>query len=304
MAINTKETMLLARQHETVIPAFNVPHLPMLKPIVQAIVDENSVAMIEVARVEWEKFCSQSLEAVAEEYKKYADTKHTMLHLDHVPVVDEDYKAVDYLPIIDRAIKAGFGSVMVDASRLSFEDNAAATKKAADKAHAAGIPCEAELGAVMGHESGQMMPYEEIFATKTGFTDLEEAKQFVEKSGCDWLSVAVGNIHGAIADATRDQKKPTARLDVDHIAALYKATGIPLVLHGGSGIDPEYIRAGIKAGITKINVGTEVRQAYEAAVKASGDDIEAGRKAVYDAVRELLSETLRISGTRTLLFGE
>lgn len=304
MALNTKETMLLARQHEVVIPAFNIPHLPMLKPIVQAIVDENSVAMIEVARVEWEKFCSQSLEAVAGEYRKYADTKHTMLHLDHVPVVDEDYKSVDYLPIIDRAIKAGFGSVMVDASRLSFEENAEATKKAADKAHAAGIPCEAELGAVMGHESGQMMPYEEIFATKTGFTDLEEAKLFVEKSGCDWLSVAVGNIHGAIADATRDQKKPTARLDVDHIAALHKATGIPLVLHGGSGIDPEYIRAGIKAGITKINVGTEVRQAYEAAMRKSGDDTEAGRKAVYDAVRELLSETLRITGTRTLLFSE
>ena len=98
--------------------------------------------------------------------------------------------------------------------------------------------------------------------------------------------------------------KRQARLDVDHIAALYKATGIPLVLHGGSGIDPEYIRAGIKAGITKINVGTEVRQAYEAAMRESGDDIEAGCKAVYGAVRQLISETLRIAGTRTLLFGE
>lgn len=303
MALDTKETVLRARKNGVVIPAFNIPHLPMLKAVVEAIRDEDSVAMIEVARVEWEKFSAQSLEAVAEEYRKYADEKRTMLHLDHVPVIDEDYKKVDYMPIIERAVKAGFGSVMVDASRLSFEENAAATKQVADRAHAAGIPCEAELGAVMGHESGEMMPYEEIFATKTGFTKLDEAKRFVQESGCDWLSVAVGNIHGAIADATRDQKKPTARLDVEHIAALHEATGIPLVLHG-SGIDPEYIRAGIKAGIAKINVGTEVRQVYEAALKESGNDIEAGRKAVYDAVRALLHDTLRISGTRSLLYGE
>ena len=83
----------------------------------------------------------------------------------------------------------------------------------------------------MGHESGEMMPYEEIFATKTGFAKLYEAKQLVQESGCDWLSVAVGNIHGTIADATCDQKKPTARIDVDHIAALSEATGIPPVLH-------------------------------------------------------------------------
>ena len=304
MALDTKETVLRARKNGVVIPAFNIPHLPMLKAVVEAIRDEDSVAMIEVARVEWEKFSAQSLEAVAEEYRKYADEKRTMLHLDHVPVIDEDYKKGDYMPIIERAVKAGFGSVMVDASRLSFEENAAATKQVADRAHAAGIPCEAELGAVMGHESGEMMPYEEIFATKTGFTKLDEAKRFAEESGCDWLSVAVGNIHGAIADATRDQKKPTARLDVEHIAALHEATGIPLVLHGGSGIDPEYIRAGIKAGIAKINVGTEVRQVYEAALKESGNDIEAGRKAVYDAVRALLHDTLRISGTRSLLYGE
>lgn len=304
MGINAKDAMLRARKNEVVIPAFNVPHLPMLKPIVEAIKDEDAVAMIEVARVEWEKFCAQSLEAVAEEYKKHADGEHTLLHLDHVPVIDEDMASVAYLPIIDRAIGAGFQSVMVDGSRLPFEENIAATKSVADKAHAAGLPCEAELGAVMGHESGEMMPYEEIFATKAGFTDLEEAREFVEKSGCDWLSVAVGNIHGAIADATRDQKKPAARLDVDHIAALHKATGIPLVLHGGSGIEPEYIRAGIKAGIAKINVGTEVRQVYEAALKENGNDIEAARGAVYKAVRELLSEVLRISGTRTLLYGK
>lgn len=72
--------------------------------------------MLQVARLEWEKFESQSLEAVAEEYFKYYDPKYTLLHLDHVPVIDEDQKRVDYMPILERAVKAGYQSVMVDGS--------------------------------------------------------------------------------------------------------------------------------------------------------------------------------------------
>jgi fructose/tagatose bisphosphate aldolase len=109
----------------------------------------------------------------------------------------------------------------------------------------------------------------------------------------------VGSIHGAVAEATRNQKKPEARLDVEHIAALYKAAGLPLVLHGGSGIQADYIRAGIKAGIAKINVGTEIRQAYEGSI---GDgDIKAAQEAVYKRVRELISDVLMITNTRQLL---
>ena len=76
------------------------------------------------------------------------------------------------------------------------------------------------------------------------FTDLNEAKRFAAETGCDWLSVAVGSIHGAIADGVRNQKKPEARLDIQHIADLSKITGIPLVLHGGSGINNQCILDG------------------------------------------------------------
>jgi ketose-bisphosphate aldolase len=261
--MTSKQTVLLARQKGLVIPAFNIPYLPMVEPIARAVADENSVAIIHVARVEWEKFSSQSLEAVAEEYRKYEKPGHTLLGLDHVPVIDEDLKRVEYIPIIKRALDAGYQSVMIDGSRLPLAENIAATREVADLVHPAGIACEGEIGAVMGHESGPIKPYEEIFASKLGFTDLEEAKQFAAESQCDWMSVAVGNIHGAVAEATRHQEKPRARLDVDHIAALYKAAGVPLVLHGGSGIQVDFIRRGIKAGIAKINVGTEIRQAYE-----------------------------------------
>ena len=296
MKIN--EIVLLARQKEIFIPAFNIPYLPMVEPVTQAVRDENSVAIIHVARVEWEKFSAKSLEAVADEYRKYEKPGYTILGLDHIPAIDEDLKRVDYMPIIRRAVEAGYQSVMIDASRLDLEGNIAATAETADLVHKHGVACEGELGAVMGHESGPIKPYEEIFATKLGFTDLEEAKRFSKESHCDWLSVAVGNIHGAVAEATRGQKKPEARLDVEHIAALYKTAGLPLVLHGGSGIQLEYIKRGVKAGIAKINVGTEIRQVYERNIETS---VKQARDRVYQRVRELIKD-MGIANSRSLLY--
>ena len=300
--MDAKVVVRKALENKLVVPAFNIPHLPMVKPIVQAVVDENSVAMIQVARLEWEKFESRSLEAVAEEYFKYYDPKYTLLHLDHVPVIDEDHKRVDFMPILERAVKAGYQSVMVDGSRLSLEENIATTKQVAEFAHANGIACEAELGSVMGHEgSGANMDYEEIFRTKKGFTDLNEAKRFAAETGCDWLSVAVGSIHGAIADGVRNQKKPEARLDIQHIADLSKITGIPLVLHGGSGINNQCILDGIANGIAKINVGTEIRQTYERTL-AETSDVEKARAAVYTRTCEII-RSFRIEGNQEKLFG-
>ena len=300
--MNTKEVILKAREKGKCVPAFNVPHIPMVKPIIEAIRDENSIAMIQVARVEWEKMQAQSLERIAEEYAIYQDPAHTMLHLDHVPVIDEDYQRVDYRSIIERAIRAGYQSVMIDGSRLSLEENIAATREAAELAHAAGIPCEAELGAVMGHENRVMPPYEEIFASKMGFTSLDEARRFAAESKCDWLSVAVGNIHGAVAEAVRNQKKPEAKLDTAHIAELYQATGIPLVLHGGSGVKHQYILDAISAGIAKINVGTELRQTYEFALQESANDVSFAQDALYKRTRTYIAEYLFNKNLKDALF--
>ena len=300
--MDTRIIVRKALENGLVIPAFNIPHPPMLKAIVQAIVDENSVAMIQVARLEWEKFESQSLEYIAEEYAKYAVEGHTLLHLDHVPVIDEDHLEVDYMSIIKRAISAGYGSVMVDGSRLSLEGNIEATRAVADVAHAAGVPVEAELGAVMGHETEQTsIPYEEIFAKKMGFTRVDEALKFVQESECDWLSVAVGSVHGAIADNLLDKKKPAAKLDIERIAELRSALNIPLVLHGGSGIVEDYITRGIKAGIAKINVGTELRQPYERAMREK-NDVEYARECVYTRCRELIRDFLHTADDAKILF--
>lgn len=296
---NTKQIVETAWKNEFVIPAFNVPYLPMVKPIIEAIRDENSFALVQVARLEWKKFESKSLKAVRDEYKKWEDTKHTRLHLDHVPVIDEDKLLVDYVTLIKEAISLGYESLMVDGTRLSLEDNIEATKKICDLSHAAWLPCEAELGAVLGHEAGPMPPYEEIFKSGQGFTKIDEASRFVEESECDWLSVAVGNVHGAISEASRDKKKPIARINIEHLKKLKEATNIPLVLHGGSGIDKKYIMESIKNGIAKINVGTEIRQAHEKGLGTGS--VEAAREYTYKKIRDLIRNFFEITGTANII---
>ena len=222
------------------------------------------------------------------------------LHLDHVPVVDEDGQRIDYLSIIQLAIDLGYHSVMVDGSRLSLEENIAATKKVAALAHQAGIPCEAELGAVLGHEAGPLPPYDELFASGKGFTKVDEARRFVAETGCDWLSVAIGNIHGAISEGFKDQKKIAACLNLEHLESLFQTTGVPLVLHGGSGIPREYVLAAFKKGIAKINIGTEIRQVYEATLKASVN-ISAAQEAVYERTSWLIGEYFGLKDIQPLL---
>ncbi len=295
-----KEIMEKACQAGVIIPAFNVPYLPMVKPVVEAVLDQNSFALIETARLEWYKFEAKSPAAVAEEVAKWAQAEHIRLHLDHVPVIDEDNQRVDYLAVIKEAVEFGYPSVMVDGSRLSLEENIAATRQVAELAHPAGVVVEAELGAVMGHEAGPPPPYEELFASGRGFTDVDDCARFVRESGCDWLSVAIGNIHGAVSGALRDQRKVEARLNLEHLERLHRAAGIPLVLHGGSGVKREYVLAAIKRGISKINIGTEIRQAYETALRQSGD-LAAAQQATYERTVWVIKDYFGIAGSRDLV---
>ncbi|MCX6992942.1 MAG: class II fructose-bisphosphate aldolase [Kiritimatiellaeota bacterium] len=300
---SSAELVGTAWKQGVVVPSFNVPYLPMVEPVVRATRDQDAVAFVAVARLEWIKFESRSLSAVMQEYKRWQDPKHVRLHLDHVPVMDEDHQQVDVLAIIKEAIALGYQSVMVDGSRLALADNIRATRAVVELAHAAGIACEAELGAVLGHEEGPLPPYEELFKSGKGFTRVEEARRFVRESGCDWLSVAIGNIHGAVSQAARDNKKVEAHLNLEHLDRLCEATGIPLVLHGGSGVCREDVRAGIKRGLAKVNVGTEIRQAYEVALKASGT-VTVAQQAVYVRTTELLRDYFGIQGLRAALMGK
>lgn len=294
------ELMRRALRHGTALPAFNIPYHAMMEPVVRALRDTRTVGLITVARLEWIKFESISLEAIQETYARLRDERYTRLHLDHCPVIDEDQLRVDYEEVIRRALAAGYDSVMVDGSRLPLAENIAASARAAALAHAAGRPVEAELGAVMGHEAGPMPPYEELFASGRGFTDVAEAARFVRESGVDWLSVAIGNVHGAISAARSDKKVP-ARLNIEHLAAIRDATGVPLVLHGGTGIRREYLREAICHGIAKVNIATAIRQPYEALVAR---DPAAAAEGVYRAAIEQMADELGVAGNAAVLIGE
>ena len=214
-----------------------------------------------------------------------------------MPVIDEDGKTVDYMEILERAIHAGYESVMVDGSRLPLEENIRVTRDVVQLAHECNVPVEAELGAVLGHEAGPLPPYEELFESGKGFTDVAEATRFVNESRVDWLSVAIGNVHGAIS-AARKQKKIAARLNIERLRALREATNVPLVLHGGSGIRKQYVIEAIHHGIAKINVGTAIRQPYE---KLKDQDPEKALQAVYTTTCQLLQDELELAGSADLL---
>ena len=293
-SIGIKTIMNKALQSGIVIPGFNIPYLPMMEPVIRALHDTSAFGLIMVARLEWIKFESGSMKSIRDEYEKLKDLRFTRLHLDHVPVIDEDGELTDYEQIIAEAINLGYDSVMIDGSRLTLEDNIEKSRKIVLLAHKADIPVEAELGAVLGHESGPLPPYEELFASGKGFTSSAEASRFVMETEADWLSVAIGNIHGAISSAARVEKKPIARLNIDHLKKINNAVRTPMVLHGGTGIAKEYLMQSFKAGIAKINIATAIRQPYE---RIMHDSIKNAQEAVYIEMLDIINNQIEIAGS-------
>lgn len=295
--MTAREIIRRALDHRVAVPAFNIPYPPMMEPVVRAARDAGSVAFVDVARLEWVKFEAQSIERIRQEYDGCGDPRFTRLHLDHIPVVDEDDLAVDYLPLIERGLAAGYDSVMIDGSRLSLEENIAATRRVCRLAEPLGIAVEGELGAVLGHEDGPLPPYEELYTSGRGFTDPDEAARFVAETGVDWLSIAFGNVHGAISAVERTKEKIKARLNIEHLARVRDAVNAPIVLHGGSGIDEGNLKEAIAGGVAKINIATDLRRPYEAYRQT---DMAAARQAVYEATRETLRR-IGAEGTAPIL---
>jgi len=193
------------------------------------------------------------------------------LHLDHVD--DEE--------LYHQAVEAGFSSAMFDASRLDDEANVAATRAAASWAHEHGLWLEAELGEIGGKE-GVHAP--------TARTDPDEAAAFVAQTGVDALAVAVGSSHAMTAQV--------ALLDFELVDRLRSAVPVPLVLHGSSGVADAELRRAVAAGLTKINIGTQLNVAFTGGVRQTLDAepelvdprnyLVAARAAVSDAVERLL----------------
>jgi len=277
-----------------IVPGFNIPYIPMMEPVIKALCETGTFGLIMVARLEWIKFKAGGLKPIYNEYKKLENRQFMRLHLDHVPVIDEDDLYTEFEKIIAEAIEIGYDSVMVDGSRLSLDENIKQTCKITRLARQVKIPVESELGAVMGHESGPLPPYEELFASGKGFTSGEEALRFVNETGTDWLSVAIGNVHGAISAVTRSREKIRARLNISHLARINEAVHIPLVLHGGTGIPKEYILEASGNGMVKINIATAIRQPYE---KLMDSSVRLAQDAVYNEMLNIINNELEVTGS-------
>lgn len=164
-----------------------------------------------------------------------------ILHLDHT-----------YDPqVVFQAIEAGFQSVMIDGSKLPFEENIALTRQVVEYAHPRGVAVEAELGNIGGADK-----------LETGgdallYTVPQQVPDFVVRSGCDSLAVSVGTAHGVYP-----VKNP--KIDVARLQAIRALTDVPLVLHGGSGLPRETVEQTIRAGINKINIATDLELAFQA----------------------------------------
>ncbi|NQU11495.1 class II fructose-bisphosphate aldolase [bacterium] len=298
-ALSLTDIMRRAYERHLIIPAFNIAHVPMLRPIVDTLKETGSFALVEVARPDIEQFGAESYAAVAAAFARHADRRYTRLHQDHVPVIDERQQRVDWRSLINEALRLQYDSVMIDGSRLSLHENITLTREVVRLAHPRAA-VEAELGAVLGHEAGPLPPYEELFDSGQGFTNVEDAQRFARETDVDWLSVAIGNIHGAISGAAKDAQKLQARLNIGHLRALSEAVGIPLVLHGGTGIDLGCVREAIANGIAKINVGTAVRQAYETVLREGGD-VARAQAATAQSTRQHLEDYQMLGSAERLV---
>jgi fructose-bisphosphate aldolase class II len=188
-----------------------------------------------------------------------------VIHLDHGPW-DEVFEA----------IKLGFHSLMYDGAHLPFEENIKTTRHVVQVAHTFGIPVEAELGKIPDAD-------EEV-DWQSYYTDVAEAERFVKETGVDWLAISVGIVHGVPMSTPQP-------LDIQRIRDIRDATGIPLVLHGASGVPDDEIREATAAGVAKFNADTDLRHAFRKGIEdtwAQGDRqleeaLAAGRELMVDA---------------------
>ena len=187
------------------------------------------------------------------------------------------------MEIVQNAYQHGMNSVMRDASAYEFEENIRLTKEVVDYFHPLGVPVEAELGHV-----GNETIYEEALASYQ-YTDPSKAAEFVERTGCDSLAVAIGNQHGVYTSAPQ--------LNFEVLEKVRDAVSVPLVLHGASGIGDKDIRRAIQLGITKINIHTELCQAAMEAIGAHKENsFLALEREVRLAVKQRAMEKITLFG--------
>lgn len=244
MLVNMKYILDNANRDGYAVMAVNSINMEMARAVIEAANEEHSPIIVQMGNGQMTKHAHpQDIVPMIIDMAERADVP-VCLNLDHGGSLE-----VELL-----AIHRGFTNVMIDASSLPYEENVKRSRMIVDLAHAKGISVEAELGHVGQAADGDGQ-------TSDMFTNVEQAKDFVARTGVDALAVAIGTAHG------KYPKGYVPTLDFERLAELKAALKMPLVLHGGSGSGEENIRKAVAGGINKINVCTDAFHAAEAAMK-------------------------------------
>ena len=274
--VTTKSILNKAQEGKYAIGAFNVENMEMVMAVISAAEEMNAPVIMQTTP-STVKYASLDYFLANARVAASQAKVPVVMHLDHGSSFE----------LVAQAFRAGYTSIMIDGSHSSFEDNIKISKAVVDMCKPAGIAVEAELGKVGGKE-------DDLDGGDGGFTDPQEAKEFVERTGVDSLAVAIGTAHGMY--------KGEPKLDLDRLSQIKEVVSIPLVLHGGSGIPDSKVQESIERGICKVNYATELRIAFTNGVnkylKENKDAIDPKKynKAGMEEVKKFVKEKIKVCG--------
>ena len=269
MFVTNKQLMDVAMKNGFALGAFNVNNMEIVQGIVSAAKEANAPLILQVSKGAREYAGRTYIMKLAEAAEKDSNLP-IAIHLDHG----------DTFELCKQVIDDGFTSVMIDGSHSPFEENIKLTKQVVDYAHPKGVSVEAELGKLVGEQfdvgEGSKVAADAIYTVP------EEAKEFVERTNCDSLAVAIGTSHGAY------KFKSEPKIDLERLQKIRNLVKVPLVLHGSSSVLPEYVEMcnkygggikdskgvpedqimkAVKIGVQKVNIDTDLRLAMTAGIR-------------------------------------
>ena len=244
MILSTREMLIKAQKDGYAVPAFNIHNLETLQVVVETAFEMRSPVIIAGTPSTITDYAGPDyIKAMAEVASEKYDIP-IAIHLDHfedVVVIKED-------------IDIGFRSCMIDASKEAFEKNIQIVKEVVDYAHKFDTTVEAELGKLGGKEDDLVVDEKDSM-----YTNPDDAVEFVKRTEVDSLAIAIGTAHGLY--------KGVAKLDFERLAEIREIVSVPLVLHGASDVPDELVKKAISYGICKVNIATDLKIPFAAAVK-------------------------------------
>lgn len=276
MLVNMNEILAKAKEGKYGVGFFNAVNVEMARAVIETAEELNAPVIVGTAQV---LLPAMSLERVAEYLIPMAQKAKVpvCVHYDHGLTFEKCMEA----------LQLGFTSVMYDCSTESYEDNVAKVAEMVKICHAMGVTVEGELGHVGDNEGSGALAKPSDY-----YTDPTMAADFVSRTGIDALAVAVGNAHG-------DYKFPP-KLDFERITQIADTTGIPLVLHGGSGLTDEDFRIAVREGVCKVNIFTDIDKAGKAGIE---EGLAAGVKTMMGLIPYEIAAMKKVVAEKITLFG-